>query len=957
MSLTPGTTLGPYEIISQIGEGGMGEVYRARDTKLGRDVAIKVLPAAFSEDVDRLRRFEQEAQAAGALNHPNILVIYHIGTHDGAPYIVSELLEGQTLRERMNGTAVPQRKALDLALQIARGLAAAHEKGIVHRDIKPDNIFITNDGRAKILDFGLAKLTAESPASESQTEVPTRKVNTDPGTVMGTVGYMSPEQLRGKHADARSDIFSFGAVLYEMLSGKRAFHRDSMPETMSAILKEDPPDLSTTNKTVSPALERVVHHCLEKNAEQRFHSASDLAFAIEALSGIATTSGQTMTIPVAPASEDSQPKKTSRFWIVSTAVLTLALLALALFVVLRNSPKNNTSAVVRYDVLPLNKTGLFLIRLPAVAISPDGSTLAFLANGEGVNRLYVRKRDDTEVKMIPGTEGVSDATFSPDGQSIAFIAGYTLKKASLNGPVVSVTKVGDSRGLSWMADDSLIYVPEATGGLFQISANGGEPRSITKVDEAKKERTHRWPQALPGGKAVLFTVGALDKPDDYDNASIEAVVLETGERKLLIQGASVARYVPTGHLIFARDGVLYAVHFDLNRLTVSGKPVAVLTGVAGDKTTGAVHFSISNDGTLAYVPGSTTSGLRGLTWVDKNGNQTPIDIPRGQFNDARISPDGTRVALLQGSSPSGDVWIYEFARATFTRLTFTTTNATPVWSADGKNIYYVSTDPAKDETTILRKPADGSHEAESIVTIPHQAYLKAILPDGETALLDTQRQTNDSNIVTVSLITTPNTQLPTPSPATPNTQHPTPFPLVNTQFMEYAAAVSPDGRWLAYQSNESGRPEIYVRELVGSGGRWPISTGGGEEPRWSPDGRELYYRINALLMAVPIETHSSFQAAASISAPKSEIRNPNSELSAASAPKSAIRIPKFELFAGPAKTLFNEVYDLRSNTGETYDVDPHGGRFLMTRPPKDDSSTAQVRIVLNWFAELQRLAP
>ncbi len=929
MTLTPGTTLGPYEIVSQIGEGGMGEVYRARDTKLGRDVAIKVLPAAFSEDADRLRRFEQEAQAAGALNHPNILVIYHIGTHDGAPYIVSELLEGQTLRERMNGIAVPQRKALDLALQIARGLAAAHEKGIVHRDIKPDNLFITNDGRAKILDFGLAKLTAENSASDSQTEVPTRKVNTDPGTVMGTVGYMSPEQLRGKHADARSDIFSFGAVLYEMLSGKRAFHRDSMPETMSAILKEDPPDLSTTNKTVSPALERVVHHCLEKNAEQRFHSASDLAFAIEALSGSATASGQTTTIPLSPLAEPFPRKNAARFWIVSTTILSLALLALVLFLILRPSTKNN-SPIVRYDVLPLNKTGLSLLRWQAVALSPDGSTLAFLANSDGVNRLYVRKRDDTEAKAIPGTEGVWDATFSADGQSIAFIADFTLKKAPLNGPVVPLTKVGDSRGLSWMADDSLIYVPEATGGLFQISANGGEPRAITKVAENKNERTHRWPQALPGGKAVLFTVGSLDKPDDYDNANIEAVVIETGERKLILQGASIARYVPTGHLVFARDGVLYAVRFDLNRLTVSGKPVPVLTGVAGDKTTGAVHFSISNDGTLAYVPGSTTSGVRGLTWVDKNGNQTEVNIPRGQLNDVRISPDGTRVALLQGSSPSGDVWVYEFARATFTRLTFTTTNATPVWSADGKNIYYVSTDPAKDETTILRKPADGSREAENIVTIPHQAYLKAILPDGETALLDTERQTNDSNIVTVSL--------------KPGAQ---PTPLVNTQFMEYAAAVSPDGRWLAYQSNESGRPEIYVRELVGSGGRWPISTGGGEEPRWSPDGRELYYRINSQLMAIPIETRSSPITH------DSSLMTHDSSLS----PKSAIRIPKFEIFPGPPKVLFNEVYDLRSNTGETYDVDPHGGRFLMTRPPKEDSSTAQVRIVLNWFTELQRLAP
>src|SRR6266550_93955 len=305
MSLSPNTAIAQYTIVSKIGEGGMGEVYRARDTKLGRDVAIKVLPASFSENTDRLNRFEQEAQAAGALNHPNILVIYHIGTHGGAPYIVSELLEGETLRDRMAGAALPQRKSLDYALQIARGLAAAHDKGIVHRDIKPDNIFITDDGRVKILDFGLAKLTSATDGTQSQTEVPTRKVNTDPGTVMGTIGYMSPEQLKGQPVDHRSDIFSFGAILYEMLSGIRAFRGNSMAETMSAILREDPPDLSETNKTVSPALERVVRHCLEKNPAERFHSARDLAFAIESLSGGATISGQTATMPTIAAASNA----------------------------------------------------------------------------------------------------------------------------------------------------------------------------------------------------------------------------------------------------------------------------------------------------------------------------------------------------------------------------------------------------------------------------------------------------------------------------------------------------------------------------------------------------------------------------------------------------------------------------------------------------------------------------
>jgi serine/threonine protein kinase/Tol biopolymer transport system component len=907
MTIAAGAKIGRYEIRSKLGEGGMGEVYRAYDAKMNREVAIKILPSAFSADKDRLVRFEQEAQTAGALNHPNILVIYHIDTHDGSPYIASELLEGGTLRERMGGVALPQRKAIDYALQIAHGLAAAHDKGIVHRDLKPENIFVTRDGRVKILDFGLAKLTGAAYSSQSQTEVPTRKVNTDPGTVMGTVGYMSSEQLRGKNADARSDIFSFGTVFYEMLSGKRAFHHNSTPETMSAILKEDPPDLSTTNKTVSPALERVVHHCLEKNPEERFHSASDLAFAIEAISGTATNSGQTMSAPLSQIADRFSEKRSNvlRFWMASTVVLALALFALAAFVILRRSSKPETSPVARYDVLPLNKTGLSLIRTPAVTLSPDGSTLAFLANSEGVNRLYVRKRDDTEVKMIAGTENAFDAAFSPDGQWIAFIADFTLKKVPLNGPAVSLTKVGDARGLAWIGNDTLVYTPGATEGVFQISANGGAPRAITTVDQKKNERTHRWPQALPGGKAVLFTVGSLDKPDDYDSANIETVILATGERRLLLQGASMARYVPTGHLIFGREGVLYAVGFDVDRLTVHGNPMAILTGVAGDKTTGAVHFSVADDGTLAYVPGSATSATRSLVWVDKGGNQTPVDIPQEQFNDPRISPDGSRIALLQGSTGSGDVWIYEFARATFTRLTFTTTNATPVWSADSRNIYYVSITQvgAEDESTIFRKPADGSHEAEAILSLNGRQYLKGILPDGETALLDSELQTSKGSINRIML--------------RPDAQ---PTPVVNAPFNQYAAAISPDGRWLAYQSNESGRPEIYVRDLAETGGRWQISTAGGEEPHWSPDGRELYYRDSGFLLVVPIETRPAFQA-------------------------------------GTPKNLFNEVVDFRSNSGETYDVDPRSGRFIMIRPPKEDTSTAQVRIVLNWFNELRRVVP
>src|SRR5438128_3024001 len=407
-TISPNTTIAQYTIVSKIGEGGMGEVYRARDTKLGRDVAIKVLPASLSENTDRLNRFEQEAQAAGALNHPNILVIHHIGIHEGAPYIVSELLEGETLRERMAGTALPQRKAIDYALQTAHGLAAAHAKGIVHRDLKPDNLFVTNDGRVKILDFGLAKLTATSDGTQSQTEVPTRKVNTDPGTVMGTMGYMSPEQLRGKTADHRSDIFSFGAILYEMLSGKRALRGDSMAETMSAILREEPPDISETNKTVSPALEPVVRHCLERNPAERFHSARDLAFAIESLSGSATISGQTATLPTITTESSAVVGLSHWFgnatvaWIVA-AVSTVSLLAV-IGVLYFNRSETKTRAARLYFTPP--PTLAFNDGLPdAVVISPDGEKIAFTAtSADGKNMLYVRNLDSPEAKVLPGSE-------------------------------------------------------------------------------------------------------------------------------------------------------------------------------------------------------------------------------------------------------------------------------------------------------------------------------------------------------------------------------------------------------------------------------------------------------------------------------------------------------------------------------------------------------------------------
>ena len=498
--------------------------------------------------------------------------------------------------------------------------------------------------------------------------------------------------------------------------------------------------------------------------------------------------------------------------------------------------------------------------------------------------------------------------FSPDGQSLAFFAEGALKKLTLNGSVVSIVKIGESRGvgeargLTWLDNATLIYTPQAIGGLFQVSANGGTPQPVSTVDANKRERTHRWPHALPGGKAVLMTVGTLDQPDDYEHAKIEVVNLKTGERQVVLEGASIARYVSTGHLVFAREGVLYAVGFDLRPF--SGQRQSGLYRIRRCRRQNYWRSPLLNRRRRnpCICAGHDHSLRSQSAWFDRAGVETSIGGPQGQLNDPHLSPDGSRIALLQGSSGSGDVWIYDMQRSTFTRLTYTNTNATPLWSTDGKTIYYASIDLSLDKTTIFRKPADGSRDAEPVVTVKSMCFLKAILPDGETAILDSDVQSITSNIIRVSL-----------------RQGAEPSSVVETPFEETAAAASPDGRWLAYQSNESGRSEIYVRDFAGLSGRLQISTDGGEEPRWSPDGKELYYRNNNLLWALTIETKPSIQA-------------------------------------GTPRSLFNRVYDFNSNSGETYDVHPKGGRFLLLSPSKENSST-QIRVVLNWFSELRRLVP
>ena len=914
MAIPGGTRLGQYEILDPIGAGGMGEVYRARDTQLHRDVAIKVLPELFAADAERLARFTREAQTLAALNHPNIAHIHGL-EGDGSPgkqrALVMELVDGEDLSTVIARGPLPVGEALPIARQIADALEAAHDIGIIHRDLKPANVKVRADGTVKVLDFGLAKAVGSPAAGPFGSDASNGATLTSPaaatgmGFILGTAAYMSPEQARGKPVDRRADIWAFGVVLYEMLVGGRPFEGHTVSDLVASVIKERVP-LEHLPPDVPSSVRGLIGRCLEKDAKLRLR---DIGEARILLSG-PTESGAGPVMDVTPAGRSRQ---VNRFLVASSLLLALALAASLLWMWRRSVTA--MAEVVRFEVLPPDTSAVTLTVRPSLAISPDGSTIAYTASSSmGVALLYVRRRDAVESRPVAGTEEASNPVFSPDGRSVALVAGKKLVRVPLDGQILPLTTVNDPRGLTWLDAGTIVYSTDAAGGLMRISADGGEPTPVTTLNTEKRERSHRWPNALPGGKAVLFTVGTESSPDDYDSSDIEAVTIATGERQVVLRGASMAAYSPSGHLIVTRGGTLFAAPFDADRQQVTGNLVPVVQGVMGDRTTGAVHFSVASNGTLAYVPGTSIGDEHVMVWVDLSAASAPgnarttvttsLDLPRAAYNDPAISPDGTRLAFVKGiTGTNADVWIYDFGRQSTTRLTFDERNAAPTWSADGRTIYYSSIVSSGSKATIMRKPADGSREAEPVGSIPWRAYLRHLLPDGTALVESTQINGSERSISRIRL---------TPGKSDPVALE----PIVATRADEYSTAVSPDDRWLAYSSDESGRPEVYVRDLSGSGGRWQISTGGGEEPHWSGDGRRLYYRRDEGLYAVTTETKNGFSAA----------------------------VPQL---------VFRGAYSLRTDTGLTYDVDRKTGRLLMIRPVIDEKARTSVRVVLNWFVELK----
>src|SRR5262245_8167145 len=837
MTMQTGTQLGAYEILAALGAGGMGEVWHARDTRLNRDVAIKVLPASFANDGDRLARFKQEALATSALNHPNILTVHDIGDHDGAPFIVAELLEGEELREQLNGGPLPVRTAIDYAQQIASGLAAVHSKGIVHRDLKPGNLFITNDGRVKILDFGLAKLKPPQVDAVDM-DAPTQKKITNPGTVLGTVGYMSPEQVRGQETDHRADIFSFGVILYEMLSGKRTFSGDSAIEVMNAILKEDPPELTATNQRVPQGLERLIRRCLEKQPERRFHSAHDLGYALEVLS---TSSGA--WLETAGAGKSHLFGQARLAWAVAASLLLVALaLAGAYF---KRQPTAD-APVIKFSIPPPEKSSF-----EHIAVSPNGRYLAFTAATGGKYQLWVRPLDSTEARPLAGTEGARLPFWSPDSRSIGFFADFRLKKIdATGGPVETLCEVIRPLGGAWSRDRVILF-GNATR-LSRISAKGGIVTQATTLDGSRQEDNNYGPIFLPDGRHFIYGIQSSQK----ETRGIYLGSLDETLKQKLLDDYTVIKYVAAapgdttggaGWLFFGRDGALLARPFDASRLEFTGEPFPISDRVGSDPIYPInFTFSASDSGVLVFDP-SLNRHHRQYLWVDRRGQPiSSLDVPISNSPPA-LSPDGKRFItnFIDTKTNQMDLWRYDASGANPTRFTFDpAADFSPVWAPDGSRIVWASTRGGGVQN-LYQKAASG--------------------PGGETLLLKSDYlkiPTDWSRHGRFIIYHQEDPKSKEDVWALPMTGSDKwkPFAVVQTEAREAGGRLSPDGRWLAYSSDETGRWEVYVQSFPAGGGERQVSTSGGRTPRWVRDGRELIYSAgDGKLMAAPVRSGESLE--------------------------------------------------------------------------------------------------
>jgi serine/threonine-protein kinase len=878
----------------------MGEVYRARDTRLHRDVAIKIVSGAFAEDADRRARFRREAELLASLNHPNVAHIYgleDVASPSGATAIVMELVDGPTLADRLVRGALPIDEALKVARQIAAALEAAHGQGIVHRDLKPANVKVRDDGTVKVLDFGLAKApdSAQGSGLKAHNDVTNSPTVTQQGSVLGTAGYMAPEQARGKPTDKRVDIWAFGCVLYELLSGRRAFAGEDMTETIAAVMRGEP-DWAALPAGTPTTIQMFLRRCLEKDPTDRVHDIADVRLA---LGGAFEP----------PAGASIRPAALRRSQLIAMAVGALALAAVTGAIAWTLKPAAPPSAIRRFRVNTAPAVLAIANTNRDIAVTPAGTAVVYFA-GQGTDRqMYVRQFDAVDGTPLRQADRFYEPLLSPDGRWVAFIdeTDLTLRKVPLaGGPPVAITRIGrEMLGATWGADDTIVFAMNETGsGLRRVTAAGGTPTTLTTPRQDEGEVMHAWPVFLPGGRTVLYTVRSGALANEF---RIDAVDVATGERKVIIRNATNPRYSPSGHLVFAIENSLRAVRFDPSRLEVIGDPVPVVDDVL-TKSSGSASFDLAADGTLVYLSGSNYIPRR-LVWVDRAGKREAIAAPLRGYIVARLSPDGTRAALDVRDQQS-DIWIWDFARDALTRLTSDpAVDSNPVWMPDGRTIVYTSARTGLQ--LIFSQNADGAGPVTQLTTGPNQQISRSVSRDGSRLIFD-EYGTNRSEDL-MSLEMAPPRRI---------------VPLLQTPANERNGEISPDGRWLAYSSAETGRHEIYVRPYPNlEERRWQISVDGGVQPAFSRRGDELFFLgREGRMMVSQIRTSGEFSA---------------------SAPRTILEPQRYAL-----ESAVNAIV-----TARTYDISPDGRRFLMIESAEAPINAGGIVVVLNWADELKRVLP
>jgi len=900
MALAAGARLGSYEILSALGAGGMGEVYRARDTKLGRDVALKILPDAFASDPDRLARFTREAPTLAALNHPNIAHIHGLEESGGVRALVMELVEGEDLARRLVGGPIPLDEASPIAKQIAAALEAAHEQGIIHRDLKPANIKLRPDGTVKVLDFGLAKALATGRADSASGESLNSPTITNPalmtaaGVILGTAAYMSPEQAKGRAADKRSDIWAFGCVFYEMLAGRRAFDGSEISEVLAAVIKSEP-NWDALPAEVPPVLRICLRRCLHKDPRQRLHDMGDLRLALD---GAFETPAPAQDASAVAGSRRPRLWQGPQHLIAAGAILVLVT---GLTVWSLTRPRASFARPATRFTIQLPPTiqyGGDANVVQPVAISRDGRRIVYVTTQGRVSRIYSRSLDQLNWTPIRDVQATS-LFMSPDGNWVSFIdsGDNTIKKAPLDGgPVASICKlpsVGVFRGANWGGNGSIVFATTAAPGLMQVSATGGVPAPVTSPEG----EIHMHPRFLPDGKALLFTIRRPGEPD-----RVAAFSFDSHEQRMLLEGSS-PRFAASGHLVFLREAALWAVPFDKDGLRVRGEAVPVLEGV--EIAGGSALFELSSDGSVVYSPSSgDAQSARSLVWVDRNGREEPISAPVRPYWTPRLSPDGTRVAVGVNDEDR-DIWIWDFRHPGLKRFTVgPAVERSPVWTPDGQRLVFSS--DRDGPRNLFWQSADGNGPVARLTNTSNLKEPFSVSPDGKRLVFGEQIHRFD--LWSLALNGEPRPEL-----------------LLQTAFGDRDAEISPDGRWLAYSSDESGRFEIYVRPFPKANEqRFQISTSGAGGAVWARSRSELFYQTPAGdLIAVPVKTGTGFEA------------------------------------GNPSKVIDGTQY-ISSRFGRMYDVSPDSQRFLMLKAEVSSTQTAasaRLVVVLNWLDELTAHVP